>query len=125
MVGVSLLELVRIKNTAPVWPERFRELVAKLEDDLDERSQWGVIADWCDENEEPLLGVAFRWVMRHPGVLLTLRNPDSWDRHYMWVGMPGSVLSAVTPEPESDWTTVPGRVATLALQLLALKNLVA
>jgi hypothetical protein len=54
-VSVSLLKLVAIDFSRPVWPEKFAALVEKLEENPGVKAQWGVIADWCQENDEPEL----------------------------------------------------------------------
>ena len=61
-VTVKLLDLVALPDSRPLWPAEFHALIAKLEDNPEERAQWGVIADWLDENDEPELAAAFRWL---------------------------------------------------------------
>lgn len=78
-VSVSLLKLVSVANTRPVWPEQFGALIAKLEEKPRERTHWGVIADWCQGEGEDELGAAFRWYMNHRDVLASYdRIQDKW-----------------------------------------------
>ena len=67
MVEVSLLELVSIPNTRPVWPTEFASLVSGCEADPEDRTLFGVVADWCDERGETEYGRAWRWLMRRYG----------------------------------------------------------
>lgn len=63
-VAVSLFQLVQVTESRPLWPERFRDLLSACEVNFADRTPFGVIADWCDENEETKLGDAFRWFHR-------------------------------------------------------------
>lgn len=68
MVEVSLYELVQVKQSARSWPHEFRSLVEKCEADVADRLPFGVVADWCDERDEPELAEAFRWLHKRPDV---------------------------------------------------------
>lgn len=61
-----MLELVSITNTRGVWPAEFAALVATCEADPDDRLPFGLVADWCDEHNEPELGRAWRWLHKRP-----------------------------------------------------------
>ncbi len=67
-VTVSLYELVLVKDSQRAWPAEFRSLVEACEKDLADRLPFGVVADWCDEQKEPELGEAFRWLHKRPAV---------------------------------------------------------
>jgi hypothetical protein len=67
-VSVPLVKLVALPDSRPLWPAEFESLVAKLEEKPNDRAHWGVIADWCQENDEPELADAFRWVSKQTKV---------------------------------------------------------
>lgn len=68
MVEVSLYKLVQVKDSQQAWPEEFRSLVARCEENLDDRLPFGVAADWLDERGEAELADAFRWLFKRPEV---------------------------------------------------------
>ncbi len=68
-VSVSLYSLVRLgAATQAMWPDEFKEFNKKLEQSVTDRTTWGVAADWLDENGEPELADAFRWISTHATV---------------------------------------------------------
>lgn len=126
MVEVSLLELVSIPNTRPVWPEQFRDLVATCEANPDERTTFGVVADWCDEHGESEYGRAWRWLSKRPcvkdesgnyvsGVEVVCRKEYGAYPDWSLRGLPRSVAIF---EDLRDVTTLVGRVAGLARRLI-------
>ncbi len=120
-VAVSLENLVSLPGTMSLWPEEFVALVAKLADEPNDKAQWGVIADWCKEQEEESLGDAFRYVSRRPTV--TVRDSNTTVRKAnLWVldGLPPS-LNAV-PYPSVDRGTIAGLASALAKMLAAARE---
>lgn len=71
-VSVSLFELVRIdaELSRDLWPTQFAGLIRKIEADgiTDAPTQWGALADLCQEYDEPRLERGFRWLMKRPAV---------------------------------------------------------
>lgn len=121
MVSVSLLRLVAIADTRPVWPPDFEGKIAKLDDEPNERAQWGIIADWCDENEEPQLARAFRWMSKRK--LVDVRNtrpPGLKPLYWMLEGIPPA-LASIFPQ-NADRSTLAGLMADLAAALEELDN---
>jgi hypothetical protein len=86
-----------------VLPQQFRDLVAKCEGNPADFAPPGVAADWLDENGEPDLAAAFRWIhkrgmgpeRRGGGSHWTLSHLPGWVRgegDYTWID---SYLAAV------------------------------
>lgn len=121
-VTVSLEQLVSIRSTRPLWPDDFNSLVLAIEENLNDKTPWGVIADWCQEHGEEGLAEAFRWVHKRPAVEISRENytPFLWD----FVGLPTPV-AAVNIYDDFDRTTIPGAVAKLAARLQKLKEVMA
>ena len=123
MVEVSLLELVGIANTRPVWPEQFRDLVAACEANPDERTTFGVVADWCDEHGESGYGRAWRWLSKRPwddekqtGVRVQF-GKDAWHRNdWSYTNVPPSMVSPA--RLTADITTLAGLVTGIAKRLI-------
>jgi hypothetical protein len=69
MVEVSLLKLVGIVGTIELWPSQFAAMVAKCEENPDDRTTFGVLADWCDDRDEAEYGRAWRWLFKRPMVV--------------------------------------------------------
>lgn len=71
-VSVSLFELVRIDagQSRDLWPAQFAGLLRKIEADgvTDAATQWGALADLCQEYDEPRLERGFRWLMSRPAI---------------------------------------------------------
>jgi uncharacterized protein (TIGR02996 family) len=110
-VSISLLQLISTPGTQALWPERFRGLMAKLEENPDEIAQWKVIADWLQENDEPELEDAIRWFVRHEEVEADRDNYGSWyfDR------VPDQVMAG--DKPPGDSKTLAGALAILWLRI--------
>lgn len=122
-VAVSLERLVAVPNSFPLWPEEFAALVAKLGDDPNDKAQWGVVADWCDENDETALGDAFRYVSNRPdirarNVNTTVKGVKLWQ----FDDLPPSVN--VIPYPNGDRGTIAGLASALAKMLQAAREAV-
>lgn len=121
MVSVSLLKLVAIAGTEPVWPDEFAGKFVTLKDEPNDRSAWGVIADWCDENDEPELGRACRWLSKRagltiPGTNVSNSRPAHMDPpHWTISGLPRSVAAAFVQSV--DRSTLAGLAAELAAAL--------
>lgn len=107
-VAVSLLDLVAMPHTLPLWPVDFVALVAKLEEDTTDRAQWAIVAGWLEEQEEHALADAFAWASKRPGVTVA-KNP--W-HFWTFTGLPEPL--ALGERPDGDSTTLPGAVAILA-----------
>lgn len=127
-VPVSLLRLVCVPNTRHLWPEEFAALVATCEADPDDRTAFGVAADWCDENDEPHLGEAFRWMFKRPDVMLhrstEYYSKDSWEFRLLPTGLAGDVPTADNGATINR-TTVAGMMADLAYRLKKLREILA
>lgn len=84
MVGIKLYDLVGVAAARKLWPPDFEALVGPLEQDPTDLSRYGVIADWCGENDEPELALAFRWVFKRPGTRVTVTTPQkTWSVEYL------------------------------------------
>lgn len=79
MVPVSLVGLCELSETRHLWPEQFNALVIACEKNLEDRLAFGVVADWCDENDEPEMGDAFRWLHKRPSVVVS-KHVSSWNK---------------------------------------------
>lgn len=118
MVSVSLLKLVAIAGTEPVWPDEFAGKFATLNDEPNDRSAWGVIADWCDENDEPELGRACRWLSKRAGLVTIIENARPLNMrppHWRLESLP-PVVAAAFPQ-QADRKTLAGLAADLAAAL--------
>lgn len=111
-VTVSLFELVRLEGTRPLWPRDFDGRVAFIEDNPGERTAWGVVADWLDENDEPQLAAAFRWVMNHPEVTVRRKAGGIW----VFDGLPHALYPYYS-DLFADVGTLAGAAACLAVAL--------
>lgn len=78
MVPVSLVGLCELSETRHLWPEEFNALVIACERNVEDRLPFGVVADWCDENDEPEMGDAFRWLFKRPAVRV-VKQESSWN----------------------------------------------
>lgn len=85
-VSVSLFHFVQAPDTRSLWPEQFRGLLEACEKDVPDRLPFGVMADWCDEQGEPELGEAFRWLHKRPEVVIEsdrrLKSQTHWLTHH-------------------------------------------
>ncbi len=114
-VTVSLLQLVALPQSRRLWPEKFEALIAKAESGPRVKAQYGVIADWCQENDEPELAEAFRWVHKNPIVLVTRYGTDDAPR-WKVSNLPGLFQSIAGPA-DFDPTTIAGAFATFSFLL--------
>lgn len=119
MAQVSLRLLVSVPITRAMWPADFTALADQLEKEPEDRSRWGVVADWLEENGEAELGTCFRYVFRKPGVLI-YRSKDS-RKEWCFDNLPPAV-SAHYKGWESDRSTLAGLAATLWPALEAARN---
>lgn len=118
-VTVSLLDLVAVRDTRRLWPEKFLALVGKLEDDPTEHDQLLVIADWLQEQDERLLEAAFRYVgKRHELDLKVTRHGtfSYWNIENLTYAVSQQKVADV------DDSTAAGAFARLALQLDAARK---
>jgi uncharacterized protein (TIGR02996 family) len=120
-VSVSLLALVKVKNTRDVWPEVFRGLVAALEDAPDDRNQWLVIGDWCEEHGEFELAEAFRWVGGRKSVVAEKKEERYGPNWWLMKGIPEMLL--VGGDPPYDHETLAGTAAGIAARLSRVKEM--
>lgn len=116
-VTIPLIELVRIAGTRNLWPADFEGKIVVLEDNYSEKTAWGVIADYLDEIEEPVLADAFRWVFKRPSVFIKNNGNFGW----RFDGLPVSVSTYWTTYGY-DTRTIPGAVACLANALSKLRD---
>jgi hypothetical protein len=131
MVNVSLLKMVSMRDTRPLWPADFAVIVAKLEDK--ERPSQTVpevlaeASEWCEENGELGLAHAFDWLARW-----TLQPLDAGDRkpveiadRHGWTEakeLPAALGFSVYGEPSTGFA---GMVAALAVRLGEVSQLIA
>lgn len=78
-VPVSLVGLCEMTGTRHLWPTEFNALVTACEKNVEDRLPFGVVADWCDENDEPEMGDAFRWLFKRPQVTV-VKQVSSWNK---------------------------------------------
>jgi uncharacterized protein (TIGR02996 family) len=121
-VSVSLIELVLVPNASHLWPGDFRDLHAKIEDDPTDKAQWGVIADWLDEHEEPDFAEAWR-KMAFKWSAASLSKPRTYQLEWSVSGIPQSVSG----QSNANFITVPketpaAAVAFVAMQLRQLRQ---
>lgn len=114
MVSVSLLQLVALANSRPLWPTEFEALIAKLADDPRVKAQWGVIADWCRENEEIELADAFAWIGKNTFKVQCYGRDEN--RCLDFVGLPDHIFQFSYPH-DCDRKTLAGLTAGLAYRL--------
>ena len=116
-VLVSLLDLVSVPNTRPVWPAELRDAVGRLEA-ADDRTQAGELADWLDEHGESVLADGFRYLANHLFVTWA-SNRDSYSlRVWRLDGLPPVLYHTVLPpDTVSDWTTLAGAAASLGRRI--------
>lgn len=83
-VSVSLFELVRIsaEDSRHLWPTQFEGLIRRIESDgfvQDHKTQFGALADLCQEYDEPRLERGFRWLMNRPAIRFDkLAGYETW-----------------------------------------------
>lgn len=113
-VTVKLIDLVKLRGSQSMWPERLRGLVEKLEEKPSDLTHWLVIADWFKEEDEPELEDALRWLARTSKTLAYIPI----DRVWRFGGLPElpHVSEAI------DRTTIPGAIAFVHAQLKIARN---
>lgn len=132
MIRVSLLDLVLVKDARHLWPEDFHALVSAAEEDPDDRLRFGVIADWCDEQDEPAFGAAWRWLHARPFVksprqgVRVYRHRAGYGEWFRWEmeNLPHWIANAPTTHRRFDQCdrTLAALVADFAYQLAAVKK---
>jgi uncharacterized protein (TIGR02996 family) len=118
-VSVSLSQLVTTTATQPLWPGEFVDLMAKLEDDPTDATQWLVVADWLQGEGEDGLADTFRWIARHTEVNVRKDSYDVWK----FRGLDPCVT--VGAEPPGNQQTLAGAVAVLTVRLNRVRGIVA
>lgn len=120
-VEIPLEQLVLIPAARPLWPGEFAGLVARIEEKPDERTGWGVLADWCEATGEPGLARALRWAMKREAVTLAWRGapPRMGGRLWWWAGLPRP-LSVPTDVDRAEMDTPASAAADLAARLRSL-----
>lgn len=121
-VAVSLLELVTVHGSRGVWPGDFQKLLIRCEEDYDDRVAFGVVADWCDQFEEPELAEAFRWMHNRPAVGIAVRRGG--DHKSLYLTEPPKLLGALHGPFDKD-TGLAGLMAELAHRLAELREVLA
>ena len=133
MIRVSLLDLVLVKDARHLWPEDFHALVTAAEEEPDDRLRFGVIADWCDEQDEPVFGAAWRWLHNRPYTALpkahgvrVYRHRAGYGEYHRWdmSNLPQWVANAPTAHRRFEQCdrTMAALVADFAYQLAAVKK---
>lgn len=113
-VSVSLYELARVPDSMAVLPEDFMAVYEPLVSDPTDKTRWGVIADWLDEHDEPLLASAFRYISQRPIQVVRMTGMvRSW---YGFNHVPPTVQVQMSTVGFDD-TTLLGAVAVLAAAL--------
>lgn len=114
-VKVSLELLVTFPATVGLWPKEFYDLTEAAEIEPNERTRFGVMADWCDENDEPGLARACRYIAKRVTVTVEKENPDRYSSQY-WrlTGLPPSLRALMH---ESHRSTLIAMVSDLAKAL--------
>lgn len=118
-VTVSLEELILLADSRPLWPGEFVAFVEKLEGAQkvrDDRTTWGVLADWLDEQGESRMASACRWVANRPKVRLVV-NPGHRSDPFKWEGIPSVITSLVMEGEYNQPDGVADRVVYLGRRL--------
>lgn len=121
-IAVNLIDLVCLPNSEPLWPEEFQAFVRAIHRDHQERTRYGVCADWLEEKvEEDALAAAFRFVATRSDVFVNKRRTEqTW---YLF-GL-GTVLRDEMSRIRDHWPTVPHLLADLAVALEAARRILA
>lgn len=109
-VSVSLEGLFAIRQGRSLWPEELQGIVAKLEDDATARVQWLALADWMQENGEPGLERACRWIARRDWITPRVNGNGQW----VFENVPASINGYYV---SGDTGTLMGAVGNLAEKL--------
>ena len=110
-VSVSLESLVSVPGAIDLWPEKFRELTAKLEEGPGVKAAWLVLADWLHEHDERDMEETCRWVERRTTVVAEKDYMGFW----RFRGLPSGVESQ--PDEVGDIATLAGAIARLTGRL--------
>lgn len=129
---VSLEQLVAIPNTRPLWPAEFNSLMTIIDENPNDKTAWGVAADWLSEPErdEQDLAEAFRWVHKRDEVKIEAATESYYQGLWRFVDktMPAGVRDSVSGYAGSDEVkavdchTLAGLAAKLAAGLRHLKK---
>jgi uncharacterized protein (TIGR02996 family) len=111
-VTVSLESLVTTPNTLSLWPEKFRGLMAKLEENPDEPTAWLVLADWLQEHDEKEMESTCRWIAKRIPLGVTI---GFYRGVWSLGGVPDAIRAGNTPP--GDLNTLAGAVAGLTVKL--------
>lgn len=121
-----------IKDSRPLWPAEFEQLVQEIEKNPNDKTPWGVAADWLDEAErgETDLAEAFRWIHKRAGVEIEAATESYAIGEWRFKGktLPSGVRDAINDYYKPDVTkgidnhTLPGLAAKLAAGLRHLKE---
>lgn len=114
-VSVSLYELARVPAGLAVLPEELKAMLDPLEKEPEDKTRWGVIADWLDEHDEPLLAAAFRYVSKRP-IKIRKRNPHRSDGVWGFYDVP-AVVDTYYTDRGFEPSTLLGATAALASAL--------
>jgi uncharacterized protein (TIGR02996 family) len=118
-VAVSLEQLVTTSHALHLWPEEFRAIVAKLEEEPEEMTQWLVLADWLGENGEKDLEATCRWYARRMDVSVAHSSYSGW--RFEKLPLPIDAGS----NPPGDMSTLAGAIAVLTARLRRVKEALA
>lgn len=117
-VLVPLDKLMLMDDGRDLWPDDFAALVAACEANPEDRTSFGILADWLDDHDEPDFARAWRWLHKRPDVLIKTRKLDYKSppevRYYL-KNLPGSMRYA---DVEGKWGGgLPSCVAALSAKL--------
>jgi hypothetical protein len=128
-VSVSLLKLVQIAHTESLWPEVFRGMIEKYENELnekpDERTPLAPISDWLEENGESELAGACKWLIKRPEVALdkTYNRHHNFAERYSYWRTIGMTPPAFGQRQGEENTGLAGLLAAIADRIQELKAL--
>ena len=105
-VQVSLIDLVSVPGTRPLWPPEFEGFVKAMEGN--DRAAWGAAADWLRDHGETDLEEAFRFVFKRDKVSYK-QDRGTW----VIENLPRA-LNAHSYYGATDGKTLAGAVAALA-----------
>ena len=117
-IQVSLEIVLKVPDTEALLPKELRDLFATIEEKPEERTNWGVLADWFDEASEPGLARACRFVAKRQNVLPQKDTRSTSGKMYRWDwnGLPSSV-SALHSRINRSGYSIGGLLAELAEML--------
>jgi hypothetical protein len=118
-VSISLLELVSVDGTRPLWPTDFAALVTEIEADPTNKDRWFVLAGWLEEFGEPELSGAIMYAHKRDEIELKCSGDGNY-RYWTLNGVKYG-LSAF-PVDRADHHTAAGPFAELAKQIAAARK---